>query len=186
MYQYPFLRTALQSLHDVGTVDSCIPLCVLYSTCLEDSSEHKASVQDNRSCWSSRFHTASVLRTRSFCCWRSFKTFRSKQQEMLQCHGWLVFSSAAEYRVSRTSKQKHPHPATTVQTEDLDQETYRDIVSPWTVPDDIQRILQDTHDSLFQVECLLVLGMIWYLPFNTLFTSALFKTWISVQNLWVG
>uniref|UniRef100_A0A8B9J1Q9 Ciliogenesis and planar polarity effector 1 n=1 Tax=Amazona collaria TaxID=241587 RepID=A0A8B9J1Q9_9PSIT len=85
---------------------------------------------------------------------RSFKTFRAKQQEMLQCHGWLVFSSAAEYRVSRTSKQKHPHLATAVQTEDIDQESDRDIVSPWTVPGDIQRILQDTHDSLFQVECL--------------------------------
>uniref|UniRef100_A0A672U9I4 Ciliosis and planar polarity effector complex subunit 1 n=1 Tax=Strigops habroptila TaxID=2489341 RepID=A0A672U9I4_STRHB len=83
-----------------------------------------------------------------------FKTFRSKQQEMLQCYGWLVFSSAAEYRVSRTSKQKHPHLATAVQTEDVDQETDRDIVSPWTVPDDIQRILQDTHDSLFQASAL--------------------------------
>ncbi|NXT54940.1 CPLN1 protein, partial [Pluvianellus socialis] len=57
---------------------------------------------------------------------------------------------SAEYRVSRTSKQKPPRVATAVQTEDVDQETDRDIVSPWTVPDDIQRILQDTHDSLFQ------------------------------------
>lgn len=61
---------------------------------------------------------------------------------------------SAEYRVSRTSKQKHPHLATAVQTEDVDQETDRDIVSPWTVPDDIQRILQDTHDSLFQASAL--------------------------------
>lgn len=79
---------------------------------------------------------------------------------MLQCYGWLVFSSAAEYRVSRTSKQKPPHVATAVQTEGVDQESDRDVVSPWTVPDDIQRILQDTHDSLFQVGCLLILGMI--------------------------
>ncbi|XP_075344655.1 ciliogenesis and planar polarity effector 1 [Mycteria americana] len=57
---------------------------------------------------------------------------------------------SAEYRVSRTSKQKPPHVATAVQTEGVDQEADRDIVSPWTVPDDIQRILQDTHDSLFQ------------------------------------
>ncbi|NXT03396.1 CPLN1 protein, partial [Jacana jacana] len=57
---------------------------------------------------------------------------------------------AAEQRVSRTSKQKLPHVAAAVQTEDVDQEADRDIVSPWTVPDDIQRILQDTHDSLFQ------------------------------------
>ncbi|NXO52831.1 CPLN1 protein, partial [Aramus guarauna] len=55
-----------------------------------------------------------------------------------------------EYRVSKTSKQKPLHVATSVQTEGVDQETDRDIVSPWTVPDDIQRILEDTHDSLFQ------------------------------------
>ncbi|XP_032062172.1 ciliogenesis and planar polarity effector 1 [Aythya fuligula] len=57
---------------------------------------------------------------------------------------------AAEHRVSRTPKQKPPHVATAVQTEDLDHESDRDIESPWTVPDDIQRILQDTHDTLFQ------------------------------------
>ncbi|EOA97902.1 Uncharacterized protein C5orf42, partial [Anas platyrhynchos] len=51
---------------------------------------------------------------------------------------------------SRTPKQKPPHVATAVQTEDLDHESDRDIESPWTVPDDIQRILQDTHDTLFQ------------------------------------
>lgn len=89
-----------------------------------------------------------------------FQDIRNKQQEILQCYGWLLFSSAAEYRVSRTSEQKPPHVATAVQTEDVDQESDRDIVSPWTVPDDIQRILQDTHDSLFQVGCLLILGMI--------------------------
>ncbi|NXN33998.1 CPLN1 protein, partial [Nycticryphes semicollaris] len=57
---------------------------------------------------------------------------------------------SAEHRVSRTSKQKPPHVAASVQTEGVDQEAERDVVSPWTVPDDIQRILQDTHDSLFQ------------------------------------
>ncbi|NXW50941.1 CPLN1 protein, partial [Nyctiprogne leucopyga] len=57
---------------------------------------------------------------------------------------------AAECRVSRTSKQKPPRVAAAVQTEAVDEETDRDIVSPWTVPDDIQRILQDTHDSLFE------------------------------------
>ncbi|NXX98299.1 CPLN1 protein, partial [Centropus bengalensis] len=56
----------------------------------------------------------------------------------------------SECRGSGASNQKAPHFATAVQTEDVDQETDRDIVSPWTVPDDIQRILQDTHDSLFQ------------------------------------
>ncbi|NXI60152.1 CPLN1 protein, partial [Chloroceryle aenea] len=60
---------------------------------------------------------------------------------------------AAEYRV-RTSKEKPPHVATAVQTEGVDQETDRDVVSPWTVPDDIQRILQDTQDSLFQASAL--------------------------------
>ncbi|OPJ82495.1 hypothetical protein AV530_000322 [Patagioenas fasciata monilis] len=57
---------------------------------------------------------------------------------------------SAEYRVSRTSKQKPPPVTAAVQTEGVDQETDRDIVSPWTVPDDIQRILQDTHESFFQ------------------------------------
>ncbi|XP_074021935.1 ciliogenesis and planar polarity effector 1 [Numenius arquata] len=61
---------------------------------------------------------------------------------------------SAEHRVSRTSKQKPPHVAAAVQTEEVDQEADRDIVSPWTVPDDIQRILQDTHDSLFQASAL--------------------------------
>ncbi|XP_026721713.1 ciliogenesis and planar polarity effector 1 isoform X1 [Athene cunicularia] len=61
---------------------------------------------------------------------------------------------SAEQRVSRTSKQKPPHVATAIETEGVDQETDRDIVSPWTVPDDIQRILQDTHDSLFQASAL--------------------------------
>ncbi|NXH73235.1 CPLN1 protein, partial [Hydrobates tethys] len=61
---------------------------------------------------------------------------------------------SAEYRVSRTSKQKPPHVATAVQTEGVDEEPDRDVVSPWTVPDDIQRILEDTHDSLFQASAL--------------------------------
>ncbi|NWJ10848.1 CPLN1 protein, partial [Crypturellus undulatus] len=56
----------------------------------------------------------------------------------------------AENRTSRTPKQKLLPIATSVQTEDLDHETERDIVSPWSVPDEIQRILHDTHDSLFQ------------------------------------
>ncbi|NWV32795.1 CPLN1 protein, partial [Grantiella picta] len=77
------------------------------------------------------------------------KRLRQKVQ-VLQCYGWPVFSSAAECRVSRTSAQKPPQVATAVQTEGVDLDADRDIVSPWTVPDDIQRILQDTHDSIFQ------------------------------------
>ncbi|NXG20719.1 CPLN1 protein, partial [Grallaria varia] len=61
---------------------------------------------------------------------------------------------AAEYRVSRASKQAPSQVATAVQTEGIDQESDRDIGSPWTVPDDIQRILQDSHDSLFQAPAL--------------------------------
>ncbi|NXL92918.1 CPLN1 protein, partial [Alectura lathami] len=53
-------------------------------------------------------------------------------------------------RVSRISKQKPPPVSTAVQTGGLDHETDRDVESPWTVPDDIQRILQDSHDTLFQ------------------------------------
>lgn len=78
-------------------------------------------------------------------------------QEVFQGYGWPVFSSAAECRVSRGSTQKPPRVATAVQTEGVDPDTDRDVVSPWTVPDDIQRILQDTHDSIFQVEYLLIL-----------------------------
>ncbi|NXY91599.1 CPLN1 protein, partial [Alcedo cyanopectus] len=61
---------------------------------------------------------------------------------------------AVEDRVSRPSKQEPPQVATALQTEGIDQETDRDVVSPWTVPDDIQRILQDTQDSLFQASVL--------------------------------
>uniref|UniRef100_A0A8C3E2N6 Ciliosis and planar polarity effector complex subunit 1 n=1 Tax=Corvus moneduloides TaxID=1196302 RepID=A0A8C3E2N6_CORMO len=72
--------------------------------------------------------------------------------KVLQCCGWPVFSSAAECRVSRSSTQKPLQVATAVQTEGVDLDTDRDVVSPWTVPEDIQRILQDTHDSMFQVD----------------------------------
>ncbi|NWX75797.1 CPLN1 protein, partial [Alca torda] len=61
---------------------------------------------------------------------------------------------SAEHRGGRPSKQKPPHVVTAVQTEGVDQEADRDVVSPWTVPDEIQRILQDTHDSLFQAAAL--------------------------------
>ncbi|NXN80496.1 CPLN1 protein, partial [Bombycilla garrulus] len=57
---------------------------------------------------------------------------------------------SAEYRVRQSSTQKPPQVATAVQTEGVDLDTDRDVVSPWTVPDDIQRILQDTQDSMFQ------------------------------------
>ncbi|NXT77124.1 CPLN1 protein, partial [Zapornia atra] len=57
---------------------------------------------------------------------------------------------SVECRVSGTSKQKPLRVATAVQTEDVDEESDRDIVSPWTVPDEVRRILEDTHDSLFQ------------------------------------
>ncbi|NXE92086.1 CPLN1 protein, partial [Menura novaehollandiae] len=66
----------------------------------------------------------------------------------------VKFRHSAECRGSRTSTQKPPQVATAVQTEGVDQDTDRDIVSPWTVPDDIQRILQDTHDSMFQASAL--------------------------------
>ncbi|NWW81043.1 CPLN1 protein, partial [Climacteris rufus] len=61
---------------------------------------------------------------------------------------------SAECRVSRTATQKPPQVASAVQTEGVDQDSDRDIVSPWTVPDDIQRILQDNHDSMFQASAL--------------------------------
>ncbi|NXR58023.1 CPLN1 protein, partial [Rhadina sibilatrix] len=57
---------------------------------------------------------------------------------------------SAECRVSRSSTKKPPQVAIAVQTEGFDLDTDRDVVSPWTVPDDIQRILQDSPDSIFQ------------------------------------
>ncbi|NXC02734.1 CPLN1 protein, partial [Orthonyx spaldingii] len=84
----------------------------------------------------------------------SFKRLRRKVQEVLQCCGWPVFSSAAECRVGRSAKQKPPQVTTAVQTEGVDLDLDRDVVSPWTVPEDIQRILQDTHDSMFQASAL--------------------------------
>ncbi|NXD09083.1 CPLN1 protein, partial [Nothocercus nigrocapillus] len=62
----------------------------------------------------------------------------------------LAPSQVAENRTSGTPEEKLLPVATAVQTEDLDHETERDVVSPWSVPDEIQRILHDTHDSLFQ------------------------------------
>ncbi|XP_051498619.1 ciliogenesis and planar polarity effector 1 [Apus apus] len=61
---------------------------------------------------------------------------------------------STEYRGSRTSQQKPLRVATAAQAEGVDQESDRDIISPWTVPDDIQRILEDTQDSLFQASAL--------------------------------
>lgn len=59
-------------------------------------------------------------------------------------------SKAAEYRMSRVSEQKYPAVSTAFETEGFDHETGRDVESPWTVPDDIQRLLEDSHDTLFQ------------------------------------
>ncbi|NXU00451.1 CPLN1 protein, partial [Buphagus erythrorhynchus] len=59
---------------------------------------------------------------------------------------------SAECRASRKSTQKPPQVTTPVQTEGVDLDTDRDVVSPWTVPDDIQRILQDTHDSIVNTD----------------------------------
>ncbi|XP_064358826.1 ciliogenesis and planar polarity effector 1-like isoform X2 [Dromaius novaehollandiae] len=76
-------------------------------------------------------------------------TSRGRMRHAANCPVNSKYS--AEYRASRTAKQRRPPVATAVQTEDLDPETERDVISPWSVPDDIQRILHDTHDSLFQV-----------------------------------
>ncbi|XP_050842832.1 ciliogenesis and planar polarity effector 1 isoform X4 [Serinus canaria] len=66
-------------------------------------------------------------------------------------NGSVKSRHSAACRVSRSSTQKPSQAATAVQTEDVDPDSDRDVVSPWTVPDDIQRILRDTHDSMFQV-----------------------------------
>ncbi|NXF05047.1 CPLN1 protein, partial [Smithornis capensis] len=79
-------------------------------------------------------------------------TSREKLRNATKCP--VNSRHSAPYRVSGTSKQKHLEVSTAVQTESVDQESDRDIESPWTVPDDVQRILQDTHDSLFQASAL--------------------------------
>ncbi|NXU99734.1 CPLN1 protein, partial [Cettia cetti] len=65
---------------------------------------------------------------------------------------------SAECRVTRSSTKKPPQVATAVQTESVDLDTDRDVVSPWTVPDDIQRILQDSPDSMFQASAVHSMG----------------------------
>ncbi|NWV54862.1 CPLN1 protein, partial [Daphoenositta chrysoptera] len=75
-------------------------------------------------------------------------TSRRRLRNAMNCP--VNFRHSAEGRASRSSAQKPPQGATAVQTEGLDWDTDRDVVSPWTVPEDIQRILQDTHDSMFQ------------------------------------
>ncbi|XP_068279407.1 ciliogenesis and planar polarity effector 1 [Nyctibius grandis] len=89
-----------------------------------------------------------LTQSRGNACVLQRSTSRGRLRNAANCP--VRSGHSAEYRFGRTSKQKPPHVATAVQTEGVDQETDRDIVSPWTVPDDIQRILQDTHDSLFQ------------------------------------
>ncbi|XP_014112487.1 PREDICTED: uncharacterized protein C5orf42 homolog isoform X3 [Pseudopodoces humilis] len=75
-------------------------------------------------------------------------TSRRRPRNATNCP--VISKHSAECRVSRSSTQKPPQVATAVQTEGVDLDTDRDVVSPWTVPDDIQRILQDTDDSMFQ------------------------------------
>ncbi|XP_021235237.1 protein JBTS17 isoform X2 [Numida meleagris] len=73
------------------------------------------------------------------------------RRRMRNTANYLVNSTcSAEPRVSRISRQRLPAVATAVQTEGFDHESDRDVESPWTVPEDIQRVLQDTHDTLFQ------------------------------------
>ncbi|KAM8793601.1 ciliogenesis and planar polarity effector 1-like [Eudromia elegans] len=78
-------------------------------------------------------------------------TSRGRMRHATNCP--VNFKYFAENRTSRTMKQLLPV-AAAEQTEDLDHETERDVVSPWSVPDEIQRILHDTHDSLFQAPAL--------------------------------
>ncbi|NXI02482.1 CPLN1 protein, partial [Pachycephala philippinensis] len=75
-------------------------------------------------------------------------TSRRRLRNATNCPVYSRHSAAC--RVSRGSAQKPPQVATAVQTESVDLDTDRDVVSPWTVPEDIQRILQESHDSMFQ------------------------------------
>lgn len=72
--------------------------------------------------------------------------------------------SASDYQTNSTGKLRRPAPyAAAIQTKEtgLDYETERDSLSPWSVPDDIQRLLHDNYDSLFEVRSLIIIGMSW-------------------------
>ncbi|NXA79661.1 CPLN1 protein, partial [Thryothorus ludovicianus] len=86
---------------------------------------------------------------------------------------------SAQCRVSKSSAQKPPQVTTAVQTEDVDLDSDRDVVSPWTVPDDIQRILQDTHDSVFQASA--VHGMS-FSPFSSINTDSVSESTGSILS----
>ncbi|NXO85989.1 CPLN1 protein, partial [Sitta europaea] len=86
---------------------------------------------------------------------------------------------SAECRVSRSSTQKPPQVATAVQTEDVDLDSDRDVVSPWTVPDDIQRILQDTHDPMFQASAVHSMG---FSPLSSINTDSVSESTGSILS----
>ncbi|XP_039399480.1 ciliogenesis and planar polarity effector 1 isoform X8 [Mauremys reevesii] len=61
---------------------------------------------------------------------------------------------ASDYQTLSTRNLRRPTPhAAPIQREEtgLDYESERDSISPWSVPDDIQRLLHDNHDSLLEV-----------------------------------
>ncbi|KAM9138287.1 ciliogenesis and planar polarity effector 1 isoform 2-T2 [Pangshura tecta] len=61
---------------------------------------------------------------------------------------------ASDYQTLSTRNLRRPTPhAAAIQREEtgLDYESERDSISPWSVPDDIQRLLHDNHDSLLEV-----------------------------------
>uniref|UniRef100_A0A674HZA6 Ciliosis and planar polarity effector complex subunit 1 n=1 Tax=Terrapene triunguis TaxID=2587831 RepID=A0A674HZA6_9SAUR len=71
---------------------------------------------------------------------------------------WLNFCvfpySASDYQTLSTRNLRRPTPcAAAIQREEtgLDYESERDSISPWSVPDDIQRLLHDNYDSLLEV-----------------------------------
>ncbi|XP_073199884.1 ciliogenesis and planar polarity effector 1 isoform X8 [Lepidochelys kempii] len=61
---------------------------------------------------------------------------------------------ASDYQTLSTRNLRRPTPcAAVIQREEtgLDYESERDSISPWSVPDDIQRLLHDNYDSLLEV-----------------------------------
>ncbi|XP_065406080.1 ciliogenesis and planar polarity effector 1 isoform X3 [Chrysemys picta bellii] len=61
---------------------------------------------------------------------------------------------ASDYQTLSTRNLRRPTPcAAAIQREEtgLDYESERDSISPWSVPDDIQRLLHDNYDSLLEV-----------------------------------
>ncbi|XP_042731159.1 ciliogenesis and planar polarity effector 1 isoform X3 [Lagopus leucura] len=102
-----------------------------------------------RHCFGQKAHHFTPALSSTWSKGRQSRGLDLKEQPVFSSHNHISVQ-VADCRGSRISQQKPPAVSTAVQTEGFNHETDRDVESPWTVPDDIQRILQHSHDILFQ------------------------------------